>query len=437
MKKMIALLLSLIMVLSIAAGACAEKSYQTLAGYDLSHTVINYWNYITGPDNECLTRHIDKFNAENPYGITINQDSMSGDVLDEKLPVALQSGTGPQLLTCGLTTAALAKQGMILELSDIFDYPELGVSRDNYIDGLLDILTYEGGLYAMPFYIGVTFMFWNKDVYRKAGLDPEKAPRTWDEMYDFCNIIKEKLGDQGYYGLCFPYGLFFSIFDMMASYGGRMITIDPETNLYKNELYSDENINALRIWKRFYDEGLNPVVGNDNLFYSGIIANHISGPWAGGNAEKEYGIDVGYGLAPGGDAGSMYFCSVVNMNVTNNCKTIEEKLACYAWIAYWNSVEPCIDFSLSNYSPVYLKDALKDERVINDSKLASVSDFEGRTAWNYVPNGFTMAGDVISEMTSMFEAIALGGNIEECLKKASDGLDKIVEQANAERQAAQ
>ena len=177
--------------------------YQLYHGYDLSDVTIDFWNYITGDDNACLTKWINKFNDENPYGITIKQDSMDGDVLSEKLPVALASGTGPQLAMGGYDFAAYADQGLILPLDEIFEDTDL--KRSDFIDGLLDITSYDGKLYGMPFYIGVTFMFWNKDLYRQAGLDPDHGPATWEDLYNYAKAVSA-LGDN-YYGLDFSYGL--------------------------------------------------------------------------------------------------------------------------------------------------------------------------------------------------------------------------------------
>ena len=436
MKKLVSVLLAVTLLLfSLGTQTVFAESNQTASGkelyhgYDLDGVTIDFWNYITGADNATLTKWVDKFNAENPYGIIINQDSMAGDVLTEKIPVALASGNGPQLVLGGIDVPAAADKGMILPEDDFFDYST--VQRSDFIDGLLDITTYEGHLYGIPFYIGVTFMFWNKDLYEQAGLDPEVPPNTWDELYENAKAINA-LGNN-YYGLNFAYGLTYSVYDVMACFGGHIITIDPETNLYKNEIYSDANKEALGFWQNFYKEGLNPVDASDELFYSGIVGTIITGPWAGATARNDYGLDVGFGLAPGAEAGSYYFCSSMNMNITNNCTTMEEKLACYAWMDYWNQVETCVDFSTSNNTPVYLKAAAEDPRIVSNTDLAAMSNFEGRTAWNWVPIGFTFGAEVGDQMLSMLEALAIGNDLDTTLKKCSDAVDLIITEANDKR----
>ena len=430
LKKVIAVMLC--GALAAGTSVCAfaeEKEYELYYGHDISGTTIDFWNYITGEDNECFMKWINKFNAENPYGVTINADSIAGDVLLEKLPPALASGTGPQMVMCGLDLKAYASQGLIQDLSPIFEITDL--KREDFIDGLLDITSYEDGLYGLPFYVGVTFMFWNKDIYRQLGLDPDKNVKTWEELEEVCQMVKDQLGD-GYYGLNFSYGLTYSIYDIMADFGGKIVTED-ENGLYHNEIYSPENIEAMKFWQSFYDRGFNPQEAHDDLFYAGIVANAVSGPWLGGRARDEFGIDVGFGLAPGREDASYFYCASINMNITNNAKTEEEVLACYAWMEYWNSIEPCIDFSTTIHSPVYLKAALNDPRVTSNAELAAMSDFEGRTAWNWVPTSFTHGGEVNTLLGDMLEAVALGNDVEESLKKCSDYVDEVVERANQER----
>ena len=39
-------------------------------------------------------------------------------------------------------------------------------------------------IYGVPFYVDASSLFWNKDLFAKAGLDPEKGPTTWQEVID-------------------------------------------------------------------------------------------------------------------------------------------------------------------------------------------------------------------------------------------------------------
>src|SRR2546426_2311366 len=51
----------------------------------------------------------------------------------------------------------------------------------------------KGSQYAVWFYSDIRLMVWNKDVFKKAGLDPEKGPTTWDELFADAAAIKAKV----------------------------------------------------------------------------------------------------------------------------------------------------------------------------------------------------------------------------------------------------
>jgi len=51
----------------------------------------------------------------------------------------------------------------------------------------------KGSQYAVWFYSDIRMMIWSKDVFKKAGLDPEKGPTTWDELFADAKAIKDKV----------------------------------------------------------------------------------------------------------------------------------------------------------------------------------------------------------------------------------------------------
>jgi multiple sugar transport system substrate-binding protein len=51
----------------------------------------------------------------------------------------------------------------------------------------------KGSQYAVWFYSDIRLMVWNKDIFKKAGLDPEKGPTTWDELFADAAAIKAKV----------------------------------------------------------------------------------------------------------------------------------------------------------------------------------------------------------------------------------------------------
>ena len=50
---------------------------------------------------------------------------------------------------------------------------------------------YDGKLWAAPLYLMGIPLAYNKDLFKKAGLDPENPPKTWDEFLKACETLKK------------------------------------------------------------------------------------------------------------------------------------------------------------------------------------------------------------------------------------------------------
>lgn len=87
MKRVFCLILVAVMSIAGVAGAVAEES---------SPITIQFWNSFTGADGDLLVQLVDRFNAENQWGITIEMDISSS--FTEQLSSALAANEGPALV---------------------------------------------------------------------------------------------------------------------------------------------------------------------------------------------------------------------------------------------------------------------------------------------------------------------------------------------------
>ena len=59
-------------------------------------------------------------------------------------------------------------------------------------------MTFDGTQWGVPVAFSTKALYWNKDLFTQAGLDPEKPPTTWAEEIEMAKTIKEKTGIAGY-----------------------------------------------------------------------------------------------------------------------------------------------------------------------------------------------------------------------------------------------
>ena len=88
----------------------------------------------------------------------------------------MASGEVPDLMGMDLIYAPqFEKAGQLVDITDkIKDWPELKTASP----GHMTVATYEGRLYGVPLYADVSALFYNKDLFEKAGLDPNKPPTS-------------------------------------------------------------------------------------------------------------------------------------------------------------------------------------------------------------------------------------------------------------------
>jgi multiple sugar transport system substrate-binding protein len=145
-----------------------------------STTTISYWHIWGGARTKQLQAILDDFQKANP-AIKVQPLLIPNPGYQDKIIPAL-AGSPPDLTMVYTDVfAPAAKQGALRRTDD-------WISRDKidpqaFYDGVWNLVLWHGVPYGLP-YIGnfIYLLYWNKAMFKEAGLDPEKAPETWDDM---------------------------------------------------------------------------------------------------------------------------------------------------------------------------------------------------------------------------------------------------------------
>ncbi|MEA5146433.1 MAG: extracellular solute-binding protein, partial [Candidatus Limiplasma sp.] len=265
LRKAITWALVAALLLSCCGGAFAS------AGSEEPIT-IKFWNSFTGADGDQLVELVDRFNQSNAYGITVEMDISSS--FSDQLTSALAAGTGPALV---LMSNAMRYQfdGYLQDVSDVF--AKTGLDQADFIQSYLDYCKDGEAMYLVPFQIVGFYLFWNKDLFTAAGLDPEKAPATWAEYETFAAKLTDASKNVYGSGLCYNYA--YQLAHVIQRFGGLAVTQQDgkwQANLAGNAGYAK----FLTSFKKMLDEGTNPLEADtDPMMTAGQIAMTVSGPW--------------------------------------------------------------------------------------------------------------------------------------------------------------
>lgn len=142
---------------------------------------------------------IDAFNASHPDIELVPQSTpgTAGYATQDvaKLLAAIASGNPPDVTWLDRFTAAqFASRNA---LTPIDDYVEMsGFDVSEYYDYTIQELTFNGKLWGLPYDTDTRPLYWNKDVFKEVGLDPERPPQTWDELLQYSQKIT-KVDNEG------------------------------------------------------------------------------------------------------------------------------------------------------------------------------------------------------------------------------------------------
>ena len=226
-----------------------------------------------------------------------------------KIAQAMASGEVPDLMGMDLIYAPqFEAAGQLEDITDrIKDWPELATASP----GHMAVSTYEDRLYGVPLYADVSALFYNKDFFRQAGLDPDKPPTSLAEIREYADKITALGGDvHGYFlpGSCAGCNIF-TVGPLMWASGA---TIEPEAA--NGEPMQGEGVKQVLQWARDMIKAGNVAEdarGEDGNTFAQRFGTGKVGMMGTGNfnitlaQEQNPDMDFGVALLPGVETGEV------------------------------------------------------------------------------------------------------------------------------------
>lgn len=212
-----------------------------------------------------------KFERENP-GIKVNVQQLTWEYGLDKFIIGIAAGNAPDICELGTTwISKFADSGALLDITE--DTKDI---KDKYF--LWEAGTYNNKVYGIPWLAGTRVMFYNKELFLRAGLNPDKAPQTWEELLAAAQKIHDP--KEGVWGFSIfagePESPWQEFLPFAWSAGGRILSAD----LKKCLLDSPENLTALEFYRELSRYSLIERQSQANeLFAEGKVGMQISGSW--------------------------------------------------------------------------------------------------------------------------------------------------------------
>src|SRR5690606_26729272 len=263
------------------------------------------------------------------------------------------------------------QQGLFQDISDSID----GLPFKDAINaGHLAAGTYEGRAHVLPFVLDLSMLFWNKDLFREAGLDPEKPPATLEEYAAAAKAI-QALGKPDTYGTATGLNcggcLVFTWFPSIWAASEQVMTPDGTQSL----LASPTARQVYDTWRDLWQSGAVLPSSRDE-----------AGPtWTAGFTEGKVGLmfypatllsstqgfEVGVAGIPGPNGGSSTFVGGDGIGISKDSEKAPQAWHFLSWLM---SEEAQVEVLGKNLDVVSRSDLADNKYAVSDPRLVTINE---------------------------------------------------------------
>jgi multiple sugar transport system substrate-binding protein len=324
---------------------------------------IMFWHGMSGPLGKVMDDLIGRFNAHQTK-YQVNGVCMgSYDTLQKKLLASLVAKSAPDISqNFESHTMKFAKHHKIVCLDTLIASESEDIKSD-IIPVLLANNTFNGKLWSFPFNKSVPVLYYNKDLFRKAGLDPEKPPATLEDLREYSRRLTVKDPNGGkpkVIGFATGKGNVWMFLNRTLQFGGKMID---ETT--RQAYFADPGaIAAIKFVQDIIQEGIakeSQGFEHQNEFKAQTVAMIENSIVSKLHMESGAGLKFDFGVAPlPGAATSAAVLSGSNINIFDNGDHEKIKGA-WEFIKWFTSTDIGAEWSIrTTYLPVR-KSSLRSE----------------------------------------------------------------------------
>ena len=411
------------MVLSMLGGFAVqadEESYDPIT--------IQFWNGWTGSDGQVLMEYVDKFNETNKWNITVEMD-MSSEFRD-KITTAMAADAAPALIL-GNAADKYTYDGKLRKLDEIWDNTD--IKKEDFVSSYLDSLSTDDGLYGVPFQISSYVMYWNKDLFEKAGLDPETPPATYDEWTEMAQKLTDP--DSHVYGSGLSYTNVGADACIMQMFGGLEVT-EQDGKWHANFENNQGYIDFVSWFKTQFDNGSNPTESDlDTMFVSNQLGLYITGAWLMADLNT-YGINYGVTTLIETPEGGKQAPSNTQCFMVTSSASDEEALAAERFISWWhtgNDDEAIEDTAVYAWSdrigyPTYYIPVADSEGYQNNANMKAITVTDPEYCMDSVaPGNFRAWAPILSgPLTQFFNTMTFDEDTSTVLEDCQEEAERII-----------
>ncbi|MBB4004476.1 MAG: sn-glycerol-3-phosphate ABC transporter substrate-binding protein UgpB [Aurantimonas endophytica] len=174
---------------AVALGALIAGASQAFAV-----TELQWWHAMSGANNEVVDTLAKEFNeSQDAYAIQPVFKGTYPETLNAGI-AAFRASQPPaiiQVFDVG-TGVMMGAEGAVMPVAEVLEAGGYEFDKSNYLPGIVAYYSKpDGTMLSFPYNSSSPILYYNKDVFEKAGLDVENPPKTWQEVFEAARKIKD------------------------------------------------------------------------------------------------------------------------------------------------------------------------------------------------------------------------------------------------------
>jgi multiple sugar transport system substrate-binding protein len=317
-------------------------------------------------------------------------------------------------------------KGLYLDITDRLAKLPYG---DKLAPAHMRLGTFEGKKYTVPHTLDLSVLFWNKDLYKKAGLDPEKPPTTLAEFAEQATTIRKKIGGDTYgtfFGGNCPGCFVFTFWPSVWAGGGDVMNKDG----------TESTIDDPNMAQTFQTYG--------DLFREGVVmpaAKTEQGPtWTGIFPKGKIGVmpmpsttlglmpksmDIGVAPIPGPDGGESTF---VGGDVVGISSTSKHADAAWNFVSWTLSDDAQINVLAKNKDVLARTDLAANKYSSQDPRVQLINSLVAKGVTPYSLNFGATYNDPTGPWLKVARSAVFGTNVQQALSQGKQTLTEALAQ---------
>eukprot|EP00130_Batrachochytrium_dendrobatidis_P008518 XP_006683393.1 hypothetical protein BATDEDRAFT_93154 [Batrachochytrium dendrobatidis JAM81] len=404
---------------------------------------VTFWHSMGGAGQEALDAIVESYNgSQDAVQVNAEYQGTYDEALTKFNSVAGTDSAPNMIQTFEIGTMSMINSGSIVPIQELIDAD--GYDMSGLEENIVNYYSLDGTFYSMPFNSSTPVMYYNKDAFEAAGLDPEAPPETFEEVEEASKAIVGSNPEMKGFALQ-AYGWLYE--QLLANQGALLLNNDNGRTDTPTEIgWTEEEGKSIFEWvKRMVDDETfaNYGTNGDNMmagFLAGDVSMFLQSSASSRDVIDNAPFEVGIAFLPHPEEKERAGVVIGGASLWMiDGKSEEEQNAAWDFMKYLQTPEIQAEWHVGT-GYFAINPAAYDEQVVIDAheempQLQVTVDQLQATESSFATQGALM--DMIPEgrkiMETALETVYNGGEVDDAYNTAVDQFNAAIEQANAAR----